>query len=443
MPDRKGLSDVSPGRKSTISTRSNSTHVSRTSSDSGPVEHSGSTAALNSDVESNREYGMPTTIDTTNPHENDTTNGKTHNGVHHRHYHKFYKGRKKSTGSPAPHEQHRVLACTVDAGVTDNRVYPPDGLCDYLLFRNVLFQKGKFIAADNESASLSMFKEASRDSNATAFGYALDFGTFDTVAEGNRPVDMKPAIVNAAARHAIRGIGVLDLTNVLLDEDMNSTQRFFQENRKSLPSEGFMFIGIEAPSSINQLLRLAHIAKDVDIAILRTHVEFSPDSPCVVAYPGAWAGRGQPGQRETVQILGNLTNDTSTAWLVSFQLGVLAYEGSSQVLDVGQNCSTHYTLGYDDVCREQRDTVVDEQALVVFQQGKGSGTYRTFETSETLERKIVLFLNAMASCGIHVGVALFDIQFENYETDCSSDNTIPRRFSRLSTTKYVLELYTV
>lgn len=314
---------------------------------------------------------------------------------------------------------------------------PVDGVCDFAIFRDVIFGDNEWVSASSRGKLDTYLQEAEKSTSTT---YLLSFP-----AKMRR--ELVPFLSSAAAielirsyaSRGIRGYGFAraeiaaeQLHNVTVD--YSTVLKLLNSAMKSaVPTSGVSFIGVllrAIKTSKGAMLPFpTEIASNVNMFIAISHTPVLPPNDCKVEPASSWSHEhindfSLPSLSGTLEMLRDGRNVSAT-FAMSLTMGVLEYRVSAAGLagiDGTWNiaCSNSELEPFDQTCRNPltRGTVGADD-LIVYDFSKKSKTWRSFETTESIMAKVRKCYQLMRTAGFATfGWAMYDVDLEDHNSAC-------------------------
>ncbi|XP_049518790.1 uncharacterized protein LOC125943490 [Dermacentor silvarum] len=314
---------------------------------------------------------------------------------------------------------------------------PVDGVCDFAIFRDIIFGDNEWVSASSRSKLDTYLHEAEKSTSTT---FLLSFPA--KMRRELVPFLSSPAaieLIRSYSSRGIRGYGFAraeiaaeQLHNVT--DDYSTVLKLLNSAMKSaVPTSGISFIGIFLRAIKNSkgavLPFPTEIASNVNLFIAISHTPVLPPNDCKVEPTSSWTQEhindfSLPSLMGTLEMLRDGRNLSAT-FAMSLTMGVLDYRVSTAGLagiDGTWNvaCSHSELEPFEQTCRNPltRGTVGADD-LIVYDFSKKTKTWRSFETTESIMAKLRKCYQLMRTAGFATfGWAMYDVDLEDHSTAC-------------------------
>lgn len=335
---------------------------------------------------------------------------------------------------------------------------PVDGVCDFAIFRDVIFGDNEWVSASSRSKLDTYLHEAEKSSGTT---FLLSFPA--KMRRELVPFLSSPAaieLIRSYASRGIRGYGFAradiaaeQLHNVT--HDYTTVLKLLNNAMKSaVPTSGVSFIGVLLRAIRNSKGAMlpfpTEIANNVNLFIAISHTPVLPPNECKVEPTSSWTHEhindfSLPSLSGTLEMLRDGRNLSAT-FAMSLTLGVLDYRVSTAGLagiDGTWNvaCSHSELESFEETCRNPltRGTVGADD-LIVYDFSKKTKTWRSFETTESIMAKVRKCYQLMRTAGFATfGWAMYDVDLEDHNTVCVKKGHNEDSVNRIVQTKQLLK----
>ncbi|XP_064487483.1 uncharacterized protein LOC135399678 isoform X2 [Ornithodoros turicata] len=338
---------------------------------------------------------------------------------------------------PIPRKSRPLVCVTSQQG--RRATYPDDGLCDFLVFRDVTLGDGEWVSATTKGR-LRPFLDRSSRSNRTVYMLSFPAKIHLEVKSFFRTTATSLHLLRRYLKRNIRGYGFALIQNDAdkFAADAHHYNDIFKDIAQGMKtattSGGTYFIGVllrskrsaKVENAIRRLMRV------VNIFIGISHTPLPSKSPdCLVQPISSWStehlnDNSLQTMDAAVGMIGRVKTKNATVFALSSSMGVLRYKihpGSNKGIEGIWNvrctdvalepfpneCSTRATFGS-----------IGTGDYIVYDFNKAKNTWRSYETVDSLRVKIEkVFEELHPTHKDSLGWALYDVDLEDQKGACN------------------------
>ncbi|KAH7971311.1 hypothetical protein HPB49_021338 [Dermacentor silvarum] len=352
-------------------------------------------------------------------------------------------------GSPGkPSEQVTELICTVSGFAVFSTMYPPDGLCRYLFYCNVVVTNASMVGVE-VSISWEVFKKQMKKFKKTSGG--ISFDSRYVTAASIKPVEKQ--LKDMARNNNIKHYGVLNMLTVpakahgllkqmkVLLKKLKNIQGT-RSTRKTILAMGLYDYGMngEYYTDFSLLFKDAIESSNADTVIAISSVGWLHDpSKCECTPPSVWdvlrfgglrsiLGKKYPDLKRQAALMSKQEhyNNSKVKMGLSFELATLAYNTTydyikQNAVDFAKmytECNLFFTTNFDVVpCKINADSnraLVHPDVGMAFPKSLPS-LILLFEDEDTLEKKCKDLIDPSTNLRPNMAILLLNVHLGDYD----------------------------